>query len=263
MLSFHIVIPARLASERLPGKVLTDLNGKTMLQRVYEVALSTGAENVVIAADHEEVAKVAEGFGAKVCMTAVDHRSGTERISEVVTALDLEPDEIVIGLQADEPLMPPQVVTHLAQQMADHETVKVASLCHPIRSVDELLDPNVVKVVMNRRGYAIYFTRAAVPWNRDHFPLQPDSDIDLSSCYFRHIGLYGYRADFFGPFQDWNSPVLEQVEKLEQLRILWHGGRIFMSVIKQRIPAGVDSQADVERIVALLKKQGAKSSSVA
>lgn len=245
-MEFRIIIPARYDSVRLPGKVLLDIGGKPMIQYVYEKAVSSGAESVVIATDDERIAAAAESFGAPFCMTSANHPSGTERICEAVAALEYEPDDIVIGLQADEPLISQQVISQLASTISDHENVKVGSMCEQITNVDDLFDPNVVKVVLNRRHFAMYFSRAPIPWDRGTFP---DKDkIELNQNFYRHIGLYGYRVSFLEDYMNWSSCPVENIESLEQLKILWNGGRILMSVVNHPVSRGVDCQEDLEAV---------------
>ena len=249
-MEFHIIIPARYDSTRFPGKVLKDINGKSMLQHVYERAQLSGPESIVIATDDERVAKVAQSFRAEVCMTAPEHQSGTERVAEVVQALELGDDEIVVNVQADEPLIPPQSIRELAESLAQHETVKIATLCEPITSIEELFNPNVVKVVMNQRGFALYFSRAPIPWDRDNF--SDKSKIVLDNHYHRHHGLYAYRAGFLNTYVEWESCPIGQMESLEQLRVLWHGGRIHVVVSKKKLPPDVNTPEDLEKIKAII-----------
>lgn len=249
-MSFHIIIPVRYQSKRLPGKPLLDIAGKPMVQRVYENAVSSGAESVVVATDHEEIASVAEGFGAKVCMTLESHQSGTERLVEAVEALDFEDDEIVVNLQGDEPLMPPHAIKQVADALYEHDNVKIASICEPIDSVDALHDPNSVKVILSRRHFAMMFTRSILPWQKG---LVDDSHaIDLSH-YYRHIGLYASRVSFLKEYIDMPASPFESLESLEQLRVLWNGYKIFMAIADSKIPAGVDTQDDLQRAIEYCK----------
>ena len=251
-MDFHVIIPARLDSTRLPGKVLIDIGGKPMLQHVYENARESGANSVVIATDNNQVAEVAEGFGATVCMTSSDHQSGSERLAEAVEARDYEPDEIVVNLQADEPFMPPKVIRQVAAALDDHSNVKVASVCEAMTSVDELLDPNTVKVILNRRHFAMYFSRSPVPWQKALD--QQSGEIDFNNCYYRHIGIYASRVSFLGEYIEIPSCPLEGLEKLEQLRILWNGIKIFMTISDTAIPPGIDTESDLKRARDYIKK---------
>ncbi len=245
-MEFTVIIPARFKSTRLPGKVLADIGGKPMIQHVYERAVASGASTVVIATDNEEVKTVCEGFGATVCMTDEEHESGTERVSEVVEALELESDEIVIGLQGDEPLIPPELIRQLADDLIEHSTAKVASICTEIKTVEEVFDPNVVKVVLNRRNNAIYFSRAPIPWERENFADLKNPK--MTGQHFRHIGIYAYRAGFLREYLNWEPSPAEQMESLEQLRILCYCGRIHMTTTAISVPGGVDTPADLVRV---------------
>lgn len=249
-MDFTVIIPARFNSKRLPGKVLADIGGKPMLQHAYERAVQSGASSVIVATDSEEVAAACEKFNAQVCMTDEEHESGTERISEVVEALELEPNEIVISLQADEPLIPPSLIRQLAEDLVEHETVKVASVCTPVTDIEELFSPAAVKVVLNRRNNAMYFSRAPIPWERDNFA--DPAHRKMEGQHFRHIGIYGYRAGFLKDYLNSEPCPAEQMESLEQLRILCHCGRIHMTITQEKVPLGVDTKEDLERVQALV-----------
>lgn len=249
-MSFHIIIPARYASSRFEGKVLADIAGKSMLQRVFDVANQTHAESVVIATEDKRVKEVAETFGATVCMTSEDHESGTERITEVIELLDYDDDDIIVGLQADEPFIPADVINQLAADLAEHTNVKVASLCTPIHEVSDIFNPNVTKVVLNQRKYAMYFSRAPIPWERGNFSENGNQVMELKGEHFRHIGIYAYRASFLPQYLAMDTCELEKMELLEQLRILWQCGRIHMSVVKQAVALGIDTKEDLARAIA-------------
>jgi 3-deoxy-manno-octulosonate cytidylyltransferase (CMP-KDO synthetase) len=254
-MGFHVIIPARLNSTRLPGKVLLDIAGKPMIQHAYERAMESGAEHVVIATDDEKVADVAENFGAHVCMTGDSHQSGTERLAEAAASLGYEDDEIIVCLQADEPMMPPALIRQLAVNLEEHDHVKVATLATKLKSAEELLNPNIVKVVLNYRNYAMYFSRAPIPWDRDQFsPIQSihPEKLQLLDAYYRHIGMYAYRAGFLETYTNWPSSLNERLESLEQLRILWNGYKIHVGITDVSIPVGVDTQADLDRVNQLL-----------
>jgi 3-deoxy-manno-octulosonate cytidylyltransferase (CMP-KDO synthetase) len=254
-MQFRVIIPVRYDSKRLPGKVLLDLAGKPIMQHVYEQAVKSGAESVVIATDNEKIRKVAEDFGAMVCMTSPEHRSGTERLSEAIVALGCDDDEIIVNVQGDEPLIPPAVIRQVAQNLLYHDNIKVATLCEPIQSAEDLFNPNIVKVVMNRRGYALYFSRAPIPWNRDQFVSQKEEiKGKLEEEYFRHIGLYAYRAGFLHEYLKLEVCPLEELEALEQLRVLWHGGRIHVAVAKEKIPPDVNTADDLAKLQAMFSK---------
>lgn len=245
-MDFRVIIPVRYDSSRLPGKALLDIGGKPMVQHVYERAIESGAEDVIIATDDKRISDVAQSFGANVCMTSIDHQSGTERLSEAVLALGLEDQDIVVCLQGDEPFIPADMIRQTAEDLAEHDNVKVSTLCTPITTVDDIFNPAVVKVVMNRRNYALYFSRAPIPWCRDSFDNKKNIKLN-DHPYFRHIGIYAYRAGFLQEYIAWGACPAENIEKLEQLRILWHGGRIHLQVYKGAIPIGVDTEEDLQR----------------
>lgn len=244
-MEFRIIIPARMDSARLPGKPLLDIAGKPMIQHVYERSVASGADSVVIATDSDKVAEVAAGFGAEVCMTLPDHQSGTERLSEAVEALEYEDDEIVVNVQGDEPLIPSELINQVAQDLSEHTNVKVASVCEPIHSLDEVTNTNIVKVVLNRRNRAMYFSRSAIPWQ---LGMKTGGDIDLSNNYFRHVGIYGYRVSVLKDYVNWTESPYEALESLEQLRVLWNGHRMHMCVSETQLAGGVDTPEDLERV---------------
>ncbi len=252
-MSFSVVIPARYQSKRLPGKPLLDIAGKPMIQHVYERALESGAEEVLIATDDDRIKKAAENFGATVCMTNIDHKSGTERLAEVVTALEFDDDDIVVNVQGDEPLISPKAIYQVAMDLKEHELVKVSTICKPIVDINVLTDPSKVKVVLNKRGFALYFSRAPIPWERETFP--PSDDMKVGDHHFRHIGLYAYRARFLREYAEMDPCYLERMEDLEQLRVLWHGCRIHAVVSNETIPHGVDTEEDLERVRAAFDKK--------
>ncbi|MDQ2993638.1 MAG: 3-deoxy-manno-octulosonate cytidylyltransferase [Pseudomonadota bacterium] len=249
-MSFRVIIPVRFAAERLPGKPLLDLGGKSILQRVYEQCIQSGAESVVIATDDDRIKAAATKFGAPVCMTSSHHNSGTERLAEAVTVLGYEEDEVVINVQGDEPLIPPVVIHQVATNLNEHATVKVATLCEKITDADTLFNPDTVKVVMNKRGYALYFSRAPIAWERDNFPLTEGGE--LIGQHYRHVGIYGYRVGFLQEYLTWEPCPLEKLESLEQLRVLWNGGRIHVDLAKQHVPIGVDTEEDLAVVRRLL-----------
>lgn len=244
-MEFRVIIPVRYNSTRLPGKVLADIHGKPMLQYVYERAISSGAADVVIATDDKRIHDAAKIFGAKVCMTSVDHQSGTERLAEAVVALGIEDEEIIVCLQGDEPFISTDLIRKVAEDLEAHDNVKVSSVCTPIQEIEELLNPNVTKVVMNWRNYALYFSRAPIPWNREQDLNEKGSK--LNGSYYRHVGIYAYRAGFLAEYLAWNIAPAETIEMLEQLRILWNGGRIHMVPCKAKCSFAVDTEADLLR----------------
>lgn len=248
-MEFRVVIPARFDSTRLPGKVLINMGGKTMLQHVYERAIESGADSVVIATDSEKVTKAAQGFGAKVCMTSAEHISGTDRVAEAVLALDYAPDEIIVNVQADQPLIPAQAIRQVAEDLEKHDNVKISSLCERITDGTELFNSSVVKVVLNWRNYAMYFSRAPIPWDVEKFKDQTGTPNEF---HYKHIGLYAYRVSFLQEYIEWPPCPLEKVESLEQLRVLWNGIRLHMAISKEKIPMEVNTKADLDKVLKLM-----------
>lgn len=251
--TFKVVIPARYASSRLPGKPLRELAGRPMLQHVYERAVESGADEVVIATDDTRIEAAARGFPATVCMTSDRHTSGTERIAEVVATRGWEPDTIIVNLQGDEPLMPPALVKQVALDLAAHDDASITTLACPLETTANEADPHVVKVVLDRSGYALYFSRAPVPWHRD--PPETGTGMDGISPMLHHVGLYAYRAKFLQRFSDLEPSPLEVFEKLEQLRALWHGFRIHVGITTEVPAPGVDTAEDLARVAQLLSEE--------
>jgi 3-deoxy-manno-octulosonate cytidylyltransferase (CMP-KDO synthetase) len=250
-LSFRVIIPARYESTRLPGKPLRDMAGKPMIQHVHERASSSESQQVIIATDDVRIQQAAEAFGAIVCMTSTEHRSGTERLAEVIETMHIDDADIIVNVQGDEPLMPTICINQVATALANTPEANVATLCTPINSHDQLFDPHVVKVVRDSNDMALYFSRAPIPWHREEFSAGPDSLPSDNTPYYRHIGLYAYRAGYIREYVTLAACDLEQAESLEQLRVLYHGGRI-VCVEAHEVPGpGVDTEADLEKVVAL------------
>lgn len=249
--AFTVVIPARYASTRLPGKPLQDIAGKPMVQHVWEQACKSSANQVVIATDDARIVEACQAFGAKVLLTRVDHNSGTDRLAEVAAALGLEADAIVVNVQGDEPLVPPAIIDQVAANLANNPQAAIATLAEPIEDVAALFNPNVVKVASDLNGLALTFSRAPLPWARDAFAADRDS-LPAGVPYRRHIGIYAYRAGFLQDFVAWGPCWLENTECLEQLRALWHGVRIHVADALEAPPAGVDTQEDLDRVRRLL-----------
>ena len=243
---FIVVVPARLGSTRLPEKVLRDVAGKPMVRRVWERARESGAERVIVAVDDERVADAVAG--AEICRTSVAHRSGTERIAEVVERMAIAPDAVIVNVQADEPLLPPELVRQVAANLAARPATDVATLCQPIASADEVFDPNVVKVVRDDAGFALYFSRAPIPWPGAGASRRGDR---RTGGHFRHLGLYAYRARFVRAYVKLPPAALEVAESLEQLRVLAHGGRIHVDTAAAAPGPGVDTESDLARVRAL------------
>jgi 3-deoxy-manno-octulosonate cytidylyltransferase (CMP-KDO synthetase) len=254
-MSFTVIIPARFSSTRLPGKPLKDIAGKPMIQHVYEQAKKSAAREVIVATDDERIKTVAEGFGARVCMTAVDHESGTDRLQEVVAQLGYGDDEVIVNVQGDEPLIPPSNINQVAELLLNSPNAGIATLSERIDNVADVFDPNAVKVVSNATNSALYFSRSPLPWVRDDFngfggelPDQLPAGVDFQ----RHIGIYGYRVGLLHEFVTWPPAPLELAESLEQLRAMWNGVDIKVAQAVETPPAGVDTEADLERVRALL-----------
>ena len=250
-MGFSVIIPARYASTRFPGKPLADIAGKPMIQHVYERALLSDAQRVIIATDDQRIADVATAFGAEVCMTKEDHPSGTDRLQEVVHKLGFYADDIVVNVQGDEPLIPPRVINQVAHNLSAEIDAGRATLSEPIHDLESLLNPNVVKVVSNHRGMAMYFSRAPIPWPRNAF-MKDKSVMPEGYSWQRHIGIYAYRVKMLNDFVKWSPAPVEDTECLEQLRAMWNGALIHVDVADELPPAGVDTPEDLERLRALL-----------
>ncbi|GGD11833.1 3-deoxy-manno-octulosonate cytidylyltransferase [Franconibacter pulveris 1160] len=243
-MSFVVIIPARYASTRLPGKPLVDINGKPMIVHVLERARESGAERIIVATDHEEVARAVQAAGGEVCMTRVDHQSGTERLAEVVEKCGFADDTVIVNVQGDEPAIPPAIIRQLADNLTK-SAAGMATLAVPIDSAEEAFNPNAVKVVRDAEGYALYFSRATIPWDRDRFAQSRES---IGDTLLRHIGIYGYRAGFIRRYVTWQPSQLERIEMLEQLRVLWYGEKIHVDVAQEVPGTGVDTPEDLERV---------------
>ncbi|WP_312761929.1 3-deoxy-manno-octulosonate cytidylyltransferase [Stutzerimonas balearica] len=248
---FCVVIPARFASTRLPGKPLQDIGGLPMIQHVWTQACKSSARQVVVATDDPRIVDACHRFGAEVVLTAPEHNSGTDRLAEVAARLGLAADAIVVNVQGDEPLIPPTVIDQVAANLADHPEAAIATLAEPLLDAAGLFNPNVVKVLSDMNGLALTFTRAPLPWARDAFAASRDQ-LPAGVPYRRHIGIYAYRAGFLADFVAWGPCWLEDVECLEQLRALWHGKRIHVADAVEPPPAGVDTMEDLERVRRLL-----------
>ncbi len=249
-MSFKIVIPARYASNRLPGKALLDIAGKPMIQHVYERAQESLAAHVIIATDDQRIERVATEFGADVCMTRSDHISGTDRLAEVAIKRKFADNDIIINVQGDEPCLPASLINQVADDLQQHSDADMATLFSQIDQEKHVFDPNAVKVIMDKLGYALYFSRAPIPWMRDHFEQQSTLPPELP--HYRHIGLYGYRASFLKYYAELEPCVLEQEESLEQLRALYHGKKIHLTQATIDPGHGVDTQDDLDAVRKLL-----------
>lgn len=252
---FVVVIPARYGSTRFPGKLLMKIDDRPMILWVLRLAQRSGATRVVVATDHPQIAEVVTAAGGEICMTAADHPSGTARLAEVVEKMNWSAQTIVVNLQGDEPLLPPIVIRQLVQRLNQNQT-EVATLAAPLQNWDEFIDPNVVKVVTDQQENALYFSRAPIPWDRQRFTREIGAEQGskvlanplFQPYYQRHIGLYAYRATFIRRYQQWPISPLEQIELLEQLRILWQGEKIQVVTTSLSIAPGVDTPADLRRV---------------
>ena len=236
-MSFHVVIPARYASTRFPGKPLADLGGKPMVVRVCERAAKSGAASVHVATDDERIAEAVRAAGHQALMTSAEHVSGTDRLAEAAKKLKLKNDQVVVNVQGDEPLIPPELIAQVAGLLAAKKDAQVSTACHALHEGFD--NPNIVKVVLDHEGYALYFSRSGIPYPREE---------RARATPYRHAGIYGYRVGFLRKFSALAISPLEQVEALEQLRVLWHGFRIAVAVSETEIPPGVDTPQDLEAV---------------
>jgi len=255
-MNFKVVIPARFASTRLPGKPLLDIGGRPMVLHVVERAVESGADEVWVATDHQGIADAVRAGGHQVCMTSPDHPSGTDRIAEVASQRGWGDDEIVVNVQGDEPLIEPSLIREVAQHLHDHPGAAISTACHAIQDCADLFNPNIVKVVTDREGHALYFSRAPIPWARDAWPtpslLTPHSSLPDGLPAYRHIGIYAYRTSFLRIYKQLQPAAIEQFEALEQLRALWYGYRIAVAMVDQAPVAGVDTEEDLQRVRRIL-----------
>ncbi|MFZ2405124.1 MAG: 3-deoxy-manno-octulosonate cytidylyltransferase [Methylobacter sp.] len=249
---FKVVIPARYGSTRLPGKPLLNIAGKPMIAHVCERAAEANADEIIVATDDERIFQAVGGLGFKAVMTRADHQSGTERIAEVARLCGWADDQIIVNLQGDEPLIPPAYIRDVATALAGQQQAGIATLAAEINDPEEIFNPNAVKVVLNKNGYALYFSRAPIPWERDTFTRSGGTPSGKLP-YLRHIGMYAYTVDFLNRYCLWDASKLESVESLEQLRILWHGEAIRVEIVAQTPAAGVDTQEDLQRVEQALR----------
>jgi 3-deoxy-manno-octulosonate cytidylyltransferase (CMP-KDO synthetase) len=245
--AFVVVIPARFASSRLHGKPLADIGGKPMVVRVAERAQASGAQAVWVATDNRNVFDAVKRHGHQAMMTRTDHATGTDRIAEVAQQLGLADGEIVVNVQGDEPLIAPELICEVVQSLTAHGEASIATACHPIADAESLLNPNVVKVVLDHAGYALYFSRAPIPYLRAGVAIN-QSGLPTGLPSYRHVGIYAYRARFLHLYSRLEPAAIERFEALEQLRALWHGHRIAVTVTAHAAEAGVDTAEDLERV---------------
>ena len=234
---FSIIIPARYASTRLPGKSLLDIKGKPLIQHVFDTASGTQAKKIYIATDDEKIATTAESFGASVVLTSVEHQSGTDRIAEAVKQLEIDDSEIIVNLQGDEYGLPVSLVNQVASNLFNHPDKQVATLCEAITTMDNYTDPNIVKVIFDKNNTALYFSRSPIPSNRSG---------GLPEIAYRHIGLYAYQAGYLREFTQLKPCAAEKAEALEQLRVLYNGGKIHVEIAVDETGIGVDTAEDLE-----------------
>ena len=246
-----VVIPARYASTRLPGKALAPIAGRPMVRHTWERASESGAGQVVIATDDVRILEAAQSFGALVLMTDPRLRSGTERVAEAATLLSLGDEEIVVNLQGDEPLVPPLLISQVADDLASHPLAQMSTLCERIECESDVFDPATVKVVTDRDGYALYFSRAAIPWHRGHFE---SGSVPRNASIRRHLGLYAYRVGYLRSYVAQETSHIEEAEVLEQLRALYHGARIHVAEALESPGPSVDTPDDLERVRILARR---------
>jgi 3-deoxy-manno-octulosonate cytidylyltransferase (CMP-KDO synthetase) len=243
---FKIVIPVRYDSSRFPGKALADIHGQPMVQRVYEAAMEAGASEVIVATDSTMIGMAAEDFGATVCMTLEEHQSGTDRLCEVVEKLGWQDQTVVVNLQGDEPLTPPVIINQVAVNLLKNPEADCATLYTGL-SAEDASDPHIVKLVADANGFAMYFSRSVIPYVRD-----PDDATVDRLMYKRHLGLYAYKAGFLRVFRNMKPCELELAERLEQLRLMWHGMKIHVAQASSIPGHGVDTPEDLERVRAAI-----------
>lgn len=248
MTPFSVIIPARLSSSRLPKKALADIHGEPMVIRAAKQALKSQAQHVWVATDHEDIAAVCHKYSIPCILTSPQHQSGTTRLAEAVTQLQLPDDHIIVNVQGDEPMIPPELINCIATKLSTSHA-PMATAAHPILHFSEFINPNCVKVILNQEDNALYFSRAPIPYPRDL--MLANSDTLPTPTPLRHIGIYAYRTHFLKHYTHLSESPLEQLENLEQLRVLWHGEHIAVEVLEEAPPAGVDTVEDLERVRAL------------
>jgi 3-deoxy-manno-octulosonate cytidylyltransferase (CMP-KDO synthetase) len=251
-MSFSVLIPARLASTRLPGKPLADIGGLPMVVRVARRAAESGAEQVVVAGDDPSIVQACQAHGVRALLTGTAHASGSDRLAEACVLLGLDGRQVVVNVQGDEPLIDPQLIRRCAELLRERDDCVMSTAAHPIATLSDYLDPNIVKVVLDARGLALYFSRAPIPWLRTSGPAATTA-LPQRPPALRHVGLYAYRAAFLRAFPALPPSPVEATEALEQLRVLWHGQRIAVHVSEQAPGTGVDTPEDLERVRALFR----------
>ncbi len=245
-IDFNVVIPARYASTRLHGKPLLDIAGKPMVIHVVEQAIKSGSKTVIVATDNNEILDTVNSYGFDAMLTSESHLSGTDRIAEVAQKMGWSQDEIIVNVQGDEPLIEPNLIIDVATNLSEHVNAAIATACHPIHDKSSMFNPNIVKLVMDSEGYALYFSRAPIPYDRDAFAL--GLEVSEHTPVYRHLGIYAYRASFLAKFSDLKPSEIEKAESLEQLRALWYGYKISVAVVEAAPSIGVDTHEDLLRV---------------
>lgn len=245
--AFTVIIPARYNSSRFPGKPLVEIHGKPMIQHVYQRAEEAKASSIIVATDDQRIADVVKGFGGEVCMTQPTHESGTERLAEVVDLLSIEDNQVIVNVQGDEPFIPSINIRQVAHNLASRKDCMMATLATQVNDIEDVDNPNAVKVVVNKLGNALYFSRASIPYDRDSRNV---NDLSASMApMWRHIGIYAYRAGYIRQYIAYPTSPLEKIEHLEQLRALWYGDSIHVALAKQAPPVGIDTPNDLQRLL--------------
>lgn len=251
-MSFTVLIPARMHSTRLPEKPLKDIEGKPMIVRVVEAAKKSGAKSVAVATDHPKIIDVCDSFGISAVLTSSEHTTGTDRLAQAADLLGLPDDEIVVNLQGDEPLMPPEVICKVATTLQASPGAVMSTAAHTLRSVEDFKNPNVVKVVVDSQSSALLFSRAPIPWPRDAFKNNANQLPNGFSA-LHHLGIYAYRTNFLKTYPTLKKSDLETFESLEQLRVLYHGYKIAVVQLESNLPAGVDTPEDLKRVIEFVR----------
>lgn len=249
-----VLIPARMQSTRLPNKPLADIAGKPMIWHVWQRALAAAVDRVVIATDSQHIVQIMQDYGAEVVLTSEQHRSGSERLAEACDILQLSDDTPIVNVQGDEPMIQAVVIEQVLQLLQATPQASMASLCEPIDAMAQLLNPNIVKVVRDRQGFALTFSRSPIPWHRDAFthPMNTTSALPMQTPFLRHVGIYAYRAGFLRDYVRWPVCDMERIEALEQLRVLWQGHSIILEHALVATQAGVDTPEDLARVRRLM-----------
>lgn len=256
MTDFIVIIPARHGSTRFPGKPLVLIHQKPMIQHVYERAIEAGASRVIVATDDGRIVDAVKAFDGEYCMTGVEHESGTERLAEVIQRESINGNKIIVNVQGDEPFIPAENIRQVADNLAQYSDAQMATLSTPITEPKEVFNPNAVKVITDKNGYAMYFSRSPLPYDRARF-MDTDNVEDIGDYHHRHIGIYAYRAEFIKQYIRMTPSPLEQIESLEQLRVLWHGEKIHIETATMPPPVGIDTPEDLSTLLSQLSQNEA------